>query len=96
MRELIIEGYVSSLDGVGRHIAGHAWVLPDAVMDRLPRGLSGEVGGLPLLMKGVWGDDTMILEPSFRRGLPRFLEPLPWTREEEALPAGEWPDLLRQ
>ena len=96
MRELIIEGYVSSPDGGGRHIAGHAWVLPDAIVDRLPRGLSGGPDGLPLLMKGIWGDDAMILEPSFRRTLPLLLEPLPWTLEGEELPAGEWPDLLRQ
>jgi len=96
MHELIIEGYVSTPGDSARHIAGHAWVLPDAVMDRLPRGLSGGPDGLPLLMKGIWGDDAMILEPSFRRTLPRLLEPLPWTLEGDKLPAGEWPDLLRQ
>jgi len=96
MHELIIEGYVSTPSDGARHIAGHAWVLPDAIMDRLPRGLSGGPDSLPLLMKGIWGDDAMVLEPSFRRSLPRLLEPLPWTLEGEELPAGEWPDLLRQ
>lgn len=96
MRELLVEGYVSERGTGVRHIAGHSWILPDAAADRLPRGLSGEVDGLPLLMKGQWSDGTLTLEPSFRRSLPSLLEPLPWTLERGELSPGEWPDLLRQ
>jgi len=95
MRALLIEGYVSAPGGGARHIAGHAWILPDGVVGKLPRGLSGDAKGLPLLMKGVWGDDAMTLEPSFRRPLPTLLEPLPQTLEGEERHPGEWPDLLR-